>query len=80
MEEGVSEKKYDKNEKLYEEQDEKYPDVPYPVDMEEGDEKYDNTKRLDEKKEAKGPGVTPTIDMKECVDDDEDDITERLVE
>ena len=60
MEEGVSETKDDKNENVYEEQYEKYPDVPSPVDMEEGDEKYDNTERLDEKKEAKGPGVTPT--------------------
>ena len=44
------------------------------------DEKDDNTERLDEKKEAKGPGVTPTIDMEKCVDDYEDESTERLDE
>ena len=38
---------------FYEEQDEKYPDVPSPVDMEEGDENDDNTERLDEKKGQK---------------------------
>ena len=80
MGEGVSETKDDKNDKFYEEQDEKPPDVPSPVDMEGGDKKYDNTERLDEKKEAKGPGVTPTMDMEEDVDDDEDDSTERLDE
>ena len=39
MGEGVSETKYEKSDKFYEEQDEKYPDVPSTVDMEEGDEK-----------------------------------------
>ena len=34
MGEGVSETKDDKNDKFYEEQDEKYPDFPSPVDME----------------------------------------------
>ena len=35
MEEGVSETKYDKNEKIYEGKDEKCSDVPSPVDMKE---------------------------------------------
>ena len=52
---GVSEKKDEKNDKCYEEQDEKYPDVPSPVYMEEGGEKDDNTERLDEKKRGKSP-------------------------
>ena len=46
-EKDVSATKDDKNEKLYEEQDEKSLDVPSPVDMEECDEKDDNTERLD---------------------------------
>ena len=42
--------KMTKNDKFHEEQDEKYPDVPFPVDMEEGvgDETYDNTEILDD--------------------------------
>ena len=50
MEEGVSEAKDDKNEKMYEGKDEKYPDVTSHVDMEKGDddEKDDNTEILDE--------------------------------
>ena len=80
MGEGVSETKDEKNDKFHEEQDEKYPDFPSPVDIEEGAEKYDNTEILDEKKEAKGPVVTPTIDMEECVDDYEDDSNEILHE
>ena len=80
MDEGVNETKDDKNDKFHEEQDEKYPDVPSPFDMQEGDEKYDNTERLDEKKDANGQGVTPTIDMEECVDDDKDDSTEIIDE
>ena len=34
MEEGVSEKKYDKNESIYEEKEAKFPDVTPPDDME----------------------------------------------
>ena len=50
MEEGVSEKKDNKNENIYEEKDEKYPDVTSPDDMEKGvsDVKDYNTERLDE--------------------------------
>ena len=62
MDEGVSETKDDNNEKLYKEQDEKSPDVPYPVDMEEGDEK-----------EAAWPDNTPPDDMEEGVSETKDD-------
>ena len=76
----VSMKQKMTNDKFHEEQDEKYPYFPSPVDMEEGDEQDDNTERLDEKKESKRPGITRTIYMEEGMDDDEDDSTERLDE
>ena len=69
MGDGFYETKDEKNDKFNEEQDEKYPDVLYPVDMEEGDEKDDNTERFDEKKEAKGPYDNPPINMEESVHD-----------
>ena len=43
MEEGVSDRKYDKNEKNDEEKEAEFPDDTSPVDIEEGlsDRKYD---------------------------------------
>ena len=52
MGEGVSETRDDRNEKNYEEQDEKYPDVPSPDDMEEGvsETKDDKNENFNEEK------------------------------
>ena len=53
MDQGVITTKDDKNDKFHEEKDEKYPDVPSPVDMEEGDEKMTILKDLMRKKRQK---------------------------
>ena len=62
MGDSVNETKDDKNDKFNEEQDEKYPDVPSPVYMEEGDEKDDNV-------------TTPDI-MDRCADEEKDEDNE----
>ena len=54
MEEGVSERKDDKNEKRYEGKEAKSPDSTPPVDMKEGvsERKDDKNEKMDEGKEA----------------------------
>ena len=54
MEEGVNDKKYDKNEKKDEGKEAECPDYTSPVDMEEclGDRKDDNNGKNDEGKDA----------------------------
>ena len=69
MEEGVSDRKYDKNGKNDEEKESECLDDTSPVDIEEGvnDRKYDKNEKNDEKKEAERPYDTYPVDMDEGV-------------
>ena len=61
MEEGVGEKKHDKNEKIDDRKEAECPDGTPHDDMEEGvsEIKDDKNERIDEEKESEFPDVTP---------------------
>ena len=75
MEEGVNDRKYDKNEKNDEEKDTECPDDTLPVDIEEsvGDRNDNRNEKKDEGKEAEHPNDTSPFDMEEGVNDINDD-------
>ena len=75
MEEGVSERKYGRNEKNDEGKEAECPDDTPPDDMEEGvsDRKDDKNKNIDEEKETECLDDTPPVDMEEGVKDINDE-------
>ena len=76
MEEGVSERKYGKNEKLM---IEKRQDTSPIEDGKVVNDRKDGKKKNDEEKETKCPNDTPPVDMEKGVSERKNDKNEKLM-